>query len=434
MNRLTAYEATLGTLANTVNIIGSISVGSNLLVTGTLNINDSTNTGLSIQRGNISVLNGNVTASNVSARLGTLSNLNVLENTTIGGMLVVGTDAHVNGTLYANKIRLGSMYNTTFIDGTLSTSLSYETQQSITSLNVITMNRLTAYEATLGTLANAVNIIGSISIGSNLIVNSNIYVNDSLTVGKNVSTSNVFTNTISALNNDKIIAQSPIHIKGTFTSNTTLIGLHVDGSIMVQSVLATSDKRVKTDIVQSSTVSDLSCVLSIPVYRYRFIDRKYEENPVIGFIAQDVEKLAPFAVKTLYHAIPSILNYGQLLSGNTIVMHCDCDFLEEDSYIKLIYNNVEYKRRVVCFVKSSNQSETTLHIDEQIPFHGLETDANTSTVFVYGHYVSDFKVIDIDSLMPLVFNSVKALNARIDAQSKQLEDVLHRLHVLETHT
>jgi hypothetical protein len=201
---------------------------------------------------------------------------------------------------------------------------------------------------------------------------------------------------------------------------------------MVQSVLTISDKRVKTDIVPSSTVSDLSSVLSIPVYRYRFIDRKYEENPAIGFIAQEVENVAPFAVKTLSHAIPSILDYGQLLSSNTIVMQCNCDLLEADSYIKIIYNNVEYKRQIVCFVKPSNQSETTLCIDEPIPFHGLKRDASANTVFVYGHYVSDFKVIDTDRLMPLVFNSVKALNAKIDAQSKQMEDILQRLQTLET--
>jgi hypothetical protein len=414
-------------------------------ITGTLTLYDPTDVGLDIQRGNITVLNGNITTSNVLASLGTLSNLKVIETTTLGGMLIVGTDAHINGTLYVNKIRLGSMYNTTFIDGTLSTTLSYETQQNITSLNVITVNQLTAYEAILGNLASAVDVVGSISVGSNLIVSSNAYVNNTLTVGKNVSTSNVFTNTLSALNNDKIVSQSPIHITNSFyddgTGNTTndvttpQVGLHVDSSIMVQSVLTISDKRVKTDIVPSSTTSDLSSVLSIPVCRYRFIDRKYEDDNVIGFIAQEVEKIAPFAVKTLNHVIPSILDYGQLLTGNTIVMHCDLDFLDLESRIKIIYNNVEYDRQVSCFATTSKvKKETILYLDEPIPFHGSKTDAHANTVFVYGHYVSDFKVIDTDRLMPLVFNSVKALNHRIDTQSKQIEDMMQRLNALEIRT
>ena len=77
------------------------------------------------------------------------------------------------------------------------------------------------------------------------------------------------------------------------------------------------------------------------------------------------------------------------------------------------------------------KKETTMYLDEPIPFHGSKSDTHANTVFVYGHYVSDFKVIDADRLMPLVFNSVKALNQKIDAQSKQMEDMMQRLHALE---
>ena len=60
------------------------------------------------------------------------------------------------------------------------------------------------------------------------------------------------------------------------------------------------------------------------------------------------------------------------------------------------------------------------------------------TVFIYGQVISDFKLLDSDRLLPVVFNAVKQLHAQntelrgqLTMQQAALQSVLARLDKLE---
>jgi len=211
-------------------------------------------------------------------------------------------------------------------------------------------------------------------------------------------------------------------------------GLFVNNSIVTQALLTISDRRTKINVVKSNSTADLNSVLAIPIHRYNFIGRK-EEHKTVGFIAQEVEEVAPYAVKTISNPVPSILTYGQITSPNTIALTQGYESIEINSRIKLIYNNTEYIRTVVniksrhIHINDAFGMEVTLHLND--PLITQTSQTRIEDVFIYGHVVDDFKLIDTDRLMPLVFNSVKALNAKISAQSAVMETIMERLKKLE---
>ena len=132
----------------------------------------------------------------------TTSNMTVFGVPLFASDILVDGDAHVTGTLYAGKVRLGSLYSTTTVNGTLAASLSLSTQLAITQLGTVTVENLTATNSINGNItgsaasANYASTAGSAgyvtfpsqpnitSVGTltNLTVSSNITA-QSLTLG-----------------------------------------------------------------------------------------------------------------------------------------------------------------------------------------------------------------------------------------------------------
>jgi len=198
---------------------------------------------------------------------------------------------------------------------------------------------------------------------------------------------------------------------------------------MAQALLCISDARVKQDITISSMDADLQSVLSIPVHRFSFIDRVDQSN-TIGFIAQEVEQAVPCAVNTTTHAIPDIMQMAVFIDCTRIGLSNSSSHSQPQvnigDVIKIIHDGTEFVRKVVDISHEVLGDETRCILAFDEPFLPSQ-----SQPFVYGHVVDDFKLINSDRLMPIVFNSVKSLHASLERQTTQLVDVMDRLRKLE---
>jgi len=228
-----------------------------------------------------------------------------------------------------------------------------------------------------------------------------------------------------------ITSVAPLTITGGTVGGAS-IGLNVAQYIQTQGVLTVSDRRVKTNIQPTDADADLLRVLSIPVNTLDFIaggGDKYmghgKEAKSTGFIAQDIESYIPAAIKTVTNAIPSILAQGNLGTNTRMIeLHQDISVntVAKNMSIKIIYANKDYVRTVI------NVSRNVIELNTSIP----TANANASNnVFVYGEVVEDFKMVDTNRLMPMVFNSVKSLHKQLETQSKLLQEVMTRLERLE---
>jgi hypothetical protein len=258
---------------------------------------------------------------------------------------------------------------------------------------------------------------------------ANLVVTNSITLPTIVMTSettanNIYTNVLGASTNTNIQVTSAMNITGVDTSLYTgnasysscnQIGLRVNNNIMTQSVLTISDRRVKTNISDTDPSAHLDTVLAIPVHNFTFLDRP-GQKPTVGFIAQEVEEIAPYAVDTTTNALPSIM---RVATYSDKILSIDTSNLTVTSgdTLRILHKDIEYTRTV-------NECDYMAHVitlTEPIPI-------DTGDVFVYGQVVNDFKLINNDRMMPLAFNAIKSLYSMYEKQQALLETILQKIN------
>jgi len=218
-----------------------------------------------------------------------------------------------------------------------------------------------------------------------------------------------------------IVCNSAIHIQGFDGSMIaedslhavfgqqadTHIGLRVDKNILAPAFLSISDRRVKTEIATSSPSEDLKTLLAIPVVRYRFIEG--DGRRLHGFIAQEVEANAPFAVRTTKNIVPSVMRECSRFwaLGNITHLELKSHGLKVGACLQIRAPMQEYMATVV------EVASTDLFSVNSVIRSG-------KPLFIYGEYVEDFKLLDNEKLIPVVFNAVKELHAVLATQGAQL--------------
>jgi hypothetical protein len=247
------------------------------------------------------------------------------------------------------------------------------------------------------------------------------------------SVTRVDTDTISALTQPSILVENALNVTGysgtLYSSHTNLygdnstltrIGIKVDESVLAKALLTASDRRIKGDVVESAAQEDLDALLSIPVRRFRFLDRP-AEPATLGFIAQEVEEAAPFAVRTTHGPVPTVMRDVVLGDDRTILplpaAHRGDVPITAGTLLKLLVPSGEASELVVRVATVTEQ-----HIILEQPI-----DGGAASVFVYGPIVSDFKLLDTERLVPLTFNAIKQLwntQGRILERLARLEALL----------
>jgi hypothetical protein len=260
---------------------------------------------------------------------------------------------------------------------------------------------------------------------------ANLVVTDTMTVPATIVastyTDTVHTNILSAYDAADIEVTDPMHVTGYSTSlysshdqlygnNTdiTRIGLKVDNSILADTLLTISDYRLKKDIVDSDEAADFQAVIDLPVKRFRYKDHDAQE--IIGFVAQEVEEVAPLAVRTIRGPVPTVASTAERVSENVIRVAENYGEIAKDMKLKLVVAGEDVIRTVTYVIGAE------VSFSEPLP----EGD-----VFVYGPIVDDVKLLDTDRLIPMAFNAIKKIHKEAQEQKALLQDILARLSALE---
>lgn len=220
----------------------------------------------------------------------------------------------------------------------------------------------------------------------------------------------VATDTITSFSTDTVVVTNAVHITGSSSSlyseheqligstdNAAEIGIKIDNSVLAKTLLTISDQRAKRDITVSDADSDLMALLQIPVKRFGYHDRPNDMN-VIGFVAQDVEQVAPYAVNSTTAPVPTIMTTVPILDNHTIKLD------SADTYDPPVSVNTVLKAlhgQDVLLLRVTEVGDGTVCVQEELPLAGQ--------IFIYGPVVPDFKLLNSERLLPLVFNSVKKL-------------------------
>jgi hypothetical protein len=183
-------------------------------------------------------------------------------------------------------------------------------------------------------------------------------------------------------------------------TDITRIGLKVDNSILADTLLTISDYRLKKDIVLSEEEADLQAVLDLPVKRFHYVDKPDREH--IGFIAQEVEAVAPVAVRTIRGPVPTVTSSAERVSDTVIRVETNYAEIAKGDMLKIVVGGQDVIRTVTYVIGAE------VSLDSALP----EGD-----VFVYGPMVDNLKLLDNDSLIPLAFNAIKKIHQQAGAEA-----------------
>ena len=235
-------------------------------------------------------------------------------------------------------------------------------------------------------------------------------------------------------------------------------GLGVSGNVYALAYYATSDNRVKTNI-SNLDIPSLDVLRNIQPRKYDHIDTEgYSNEPVYGFVAQEIKQLLPNAVSFRSDYIPSIYEMAFIddrvitlinKSTNDISM-CNIKFLSNrrDEIICkgtgifsekkfIIDKNIPDSDKYTTDI-SGNVLVTTIRNGKSIYMRGSEeyTGVVRKCIFVYGHYINDFHVVNKDTIWTVLLSSTQELDKQLqlanskivtqDIRIAELEDTIQK--------
>lgn len=181
--------------------------------------------------------------------------------------------------------------------------------------------------------------------------------------------------------------------------------LWATGDIAGTTLRAFSDQRIKKNIIQLNDATCLEQLRQLQPTQYNYIDQLQRgSSTVIGFIAQDVKTIIPYAVTITPDYIPSIFTTATV-SDNTLTFDSAIDILNTSlTKLKLFdINNKEIFTNVTSILSDSN-----LIISDTLQPEKLLD----GKIFVYGHEVPDFHQLDKNAIFTVAVGAIQELDRK----------------------
>ena len=169
--------------------------------------------------------------------------------------------------------------------------------------------------------------------------------------------------------------------------------------------LSYSDERIKKDITNRSTKHDLNLINQLNVVDYNYTDyRTYGSKNNIGFIAQEIKKVMPDAIKVQEEFIPNIytVSYNVITDTNKTIIKLEKKYdVKIGDKLKLIVP--DKGEQIVDIIQVEGNNITTSPIIE-----------SPEKVFVYGKQVDDFLAVEYDDVFTVSVSAIQELSKQIE--------------------
>eukprot|EP00798_Chlamydomonas_sp_ICE-L_P014872 gene14872-biopygen23908 len=303
----------------------------------------------------------------------------------------------------------------------------------------------------LGSVLFEVN--GDTALNSSLALRSNAFVGGALFVGSNMnSNAPSLPNALAPeFSNVHLDVQGDVVIEdGLFVRRTAAfdgrvgVGIHkpgypvdvqssVDGVSMNCSAKVTasefvvfSDARIKTGI-EAYVADDL--IERLSVKRFEYVDTVEHPGSMVGFIAQEVESVAPDCVSTtssfvtdIYSSLPIISRDDRECVVSISDVHLSADTnarIVDDAVLKCRAQGGE-----TFFVTVLHCEGDLVTVLSSIAMPGIEDE---DVLFVLGTRVDDFKMVRTDQINAIAVATLQSQNKRIGALESEVRALVESL-------
>ena len=207
----------------------------------------------------------------------------------------------------------------------------------------------------------------------------------------------------------------------TSGANNDPISLKTSNVIWSQGyIMASSDRRIKENIVDVSDNIALEMVRNIPVKYYEYKDKLNKgTEKTIGFIAQEVKEQLPIAVSTQKNIIPNEMRNLSDISWNDATLYTDLSDCSGVKYKFYVSNDISGNDEIMKEVMGNSDNSFTF-------------DTSYNNVFCYGREVSDFHTLDKQKLFALNFSATQELDRQQQADKTKIAELENKVAALES--
>ena len=158
----------------------------------------------------------------------------------------------------------------------------------------------------------------------------------------------------------------------------------------------TSDRRIKTDIVDVDDGSALELLRKIQPKTYGYVDTMEKGTKrVYGFIAQEIKELIPEAVDVSEGDLPNIYGHATVDHEQNTITFRDFDTNNLNQTDSIIYIDQDDKRQTLKIKSVLNSTQLEIEEDlekivEAFQTSELEEYKFTGEIFIWGQHVDDF--------------------------------------------
>ncbi len=226
---------------------------------------------------------------------------------------------------------------------------------------------------------------------------------------------------------------------GIMTSNNSniLISSNVNNNICAKfnssiwtsgNVIASSDERIKTNISDLLDDSALQMILNIQPKTYNYIDWRgrganNKSDLVYGFLAQQIKRVIPDAVKLQTEFIPNIFAVADYDPLTNIITFQGADI---DTY-----NNIKIYKKVKCYdMRNNTIIVEVIEIINSKSFKIKDITYANDKIFVYGTEVNDFHALNKEYINTLNVCAVQELHRKIVSQQDEIKDLQEKVNIL----
>ena len=193
--------------------------------------------------------------------------------------------------------------------------------------------------------------------------------------------------------------------------------------------LGASDERIKKNIVDADDKECLETLRLLKPKKYEYIDKVSKgDEPVWGFIAQEVRATLPHAARTRTDFLPNIYELATVSGSESNVITFSKFFtsnLEDEATSRLKILDSENNEQMVKIVNVIDEhsiqveedlTEWLFSVDED----GLVKEGNQ--IFVYGQEVNDFVFLQKDAIWTVATAALQEVDRQLQDTKTQLEE------------
>jgi len=181
------------------------------------------------------------------------------------------------------------------------------------------------------------------------------------------------------------------------------------------SYFASSDMRIKKNIVDLVPDACMDLVKQLQPKRYGFVDHiKHGDREVYGFIAQEVAEICPDVVTKQTEFVPDIFKATEHISWSKVNKKWKLTIHDE---------SIEFKENTTVrfYVSDRKNSEIMKDVSNcKNDSRSFVFDKIYEDIFVYGHQVNDFLALDKEQLFTLHHGAILTLDKKQETNTEKV--------------